>query len=230
MKLKKVVWYEGMKLDPHHFQQAEKFYQESLNTRINSLNVNSWGLKEFSIDKAALAGGQFNLTSCSGIMPDGLMIDMPSSDPLPKGRSFDDIFAPASEKMDVFLAVPLLTQGGSNCRFNGSGGSDNTRYILQYSDMPDMNTGSNLRSVGMAKSNFQFKFGDESLDDYSYIKLGEITRASDGRYDMNSEYIPSCLNTSASEALTGIMRSIVGMLVSKSKELKKLSPVYRNLN
>jgi len=35
MKMQKVVWYEGMKLDPHHFQQADRYNQYYINSRIS---------------------------------------------------------------------------------------------------------------------------------------------------------------------------------------------------
>jgi type VI secretion system protein ImpJ len=226
MKLQKIVWFEGMKLDPHHFQQAEKFSQYNLNGRINSLNINGWGLKEFTIDKAALAGGQFGLISCSGVMPDGLIIDIPGADPVPRNRSFEDLFPATAEKMDVYLTVPLVKPGGSNCQLNGSG-YENTRYIMQQADVTDMNTGSNLRAVGMARTNYQFKFGEESLDEHSFIKIGEVIRGSDGRFDLDRNYIPPCLNISASEALVSVTREMLSGLVSKSKELRTQAGVHK---
>jgi type VI secretion system protein ImpJ len=72
MKLQKIVWFEGMKLDPHHFQHADKFSQHNLHGRITSLNINAWGLKEFTIDKQHWQEGSLDLISCSGVMPDGL--------------------------------------------------------------------------------------------------------------------------------------------------------------
>jgi type VI secretion system protein ImpJ len=227
MKLQKIVWFEGMKLDPHHFQLADKFNQYNLNTRINSLNNYAWGLKEITVDEAALAGGQFGLISCSGVMPDGLIVDMPSGDPLPKTRVFDDLFSATAERLNVYLAVPILNTGGSNCQLNGDSSFDNTRYIMQNTDAADLNTGSNLRTIGMAKTNFQIKFGDESLDEYTSIKLGEVVRGSDGRYDMNKNYIPPCLNISASEELLNITREILSSLVSKSKELRTQAGIHK---
>jgi len=82
MKFQKVVWYEGMKLDPHHFQQADRYNQYYINSRLGLISPNYWGLNEFQIDSAALAGGSLGLIRCNGIMPDGCVFNMPENDPL----------------------------------------------------------------------------------------------------------------------------------------------------
>ena len=56
MKMQKTVWFEGMKLDPHHFQQADRYNHYYINSRIGMINSNYWGLKNLQIDNAALVG------------------------------------------------------------------------------------------------------------------------------------------------------------------------------
>lgn len=227
MKMQKVVWFEGMKLDPHHFQQADKYNQFLLNSKINSLHPDSWGLKQLQVDMAALAGGNFGLVACSGVMPDGLSFDMPNNDPLPKSRSFEDLFSATSEKLDVFLTIPIESPSGNNCQLDSSVYSNNTRYSIQNVDMLDYNTGINLRSIGVGKPNFQFKFGDESLDDFSAIKIGEIIRSSEGKYTLDNNYIVPCISIAASEVLLNHTREILSSLVSKSKELRSQASIQK---
>ena len=227
MKFQKVVWYEGMKLDPHHFQQSDRYNQYNLNSKLRLLNPNFWGIKEMQIDSAALAGGSFGFVECSGIMPDGFSFNMPSNDPLPKSRNFEDLFEATSEKLDVFLALPSENSSGNNCYINEDSANNNSRFSLQKMEMTDYNTGMNMRSVGVAKPNFQFKFGDEALEDFTSIKIGEISRSSDGKYTMDKIYIPASLTVSNSEALQESMRKLLSALVSKSKELRKQTTIQK---
>lgn len=220
MKLQKVIWHEGMKLDPHHFQQADKFNQYYTHTRIISENPNSWGLKELHIDSAAISGGSFGLVRCSGIMPDGLVFDMPNNDPLPKNRNFDTLFQATSEKLDVYLTIPSDIPGGNNCQLDEASTNNNSRFTLQNLESLDYNTGTNLRSIGVVRANFQFRFGDESLEGFSSLKIGEIARSSDGTFTMNRNYIVSAISISASDVLLEHTRNILSALVSKSKELR----------
>lgn len=225
MKFQKVVWYEGMKLDPHHFQQSDRFNQYSINSRLRLLNPSFWGIKEMQIDLAALAGGSFGFVECRGIMPDGFSFDMPGNDPLPKSRNFEDKFDATSEKLDVYLALPAENSSGNNCQLEET--ANNSRFMLQNFEMPDYNTGTNIRSVGIAKPNFQFKFGDEALEDYSALKIGEIARSSEGKYTMDKSYIPSSLSVSNSEVLQDSVRKLLSALVSKSKELRQQTTIQK---
>ena len=80
MKMQKTVWFEGMKLDPHHFQQTERYNLYYINSRFGMINSNYWGLKNFQVDNAAIAGGNFSLINCNGIMPDGMIFNIPENE------------------------------------------------------------------------------------------------------------------------------------------------------
>ena len=84
-----------------------------------------------------------------------------------------------------------------------------------------------MRTVGIVKPNFQFKFGEESLEDFSSIKIGQINRSADGKYTMDKNFIVPSVSISASEVLLNYTREILGSLVSKSKELRKLASIHK---
>ena len=220
MKMQKTVWFEGMKLDPHHFQQADRYNLYYINSRIGMINSNYWGLKSLQIDSAALAGGNFSLINCNGIMPDGMIFNIPENDPVPKSRNFEGIFSATSERLDVYLVLPVEHTSGKNINLDELQPNDSLRYVMQNSDITDYNTGSNIQRIGIAKPNYQFRFADESLEDFVSIKLGEITRSADGKYKMENQSIPPCIEISASEVLLEHVRNILSTLVSKSKELR----------
>jgi type VI secretion system protein ImpJ len=50
----KVVWHEGMRLDPHHFQQWDRFYSHLLNFRLQSVAPYAWGILDLNVDKDSL--------------------------------------------------------------------------------------------------------------------------------------------------------------------------------
>ncbi len=227
MKFQKVVWYEGMKLDPHHFQQADRYNQYYINSRLSLINPNYWGLSELHVDSAALAGGIFGLVRCSGIMPDGIIFNIPDNDSSPKSRNFEELFSATEEKLEVFLAIPAENDSGNNCRIDDSANFNNTRFNFQNIEVLDFNSGTNLRNIGVTKPNFQFKFGDESLEEYSSIKIGEITRSSDGKYTMDKNFISPVITISSSDNLSEMIRELLGNLVSKSRELRNQTTIVK---
>lgn len=220
IKNQKVVWYEGMKLDPHHFQQNDRFVKYLINSRVHAITQNDWGFKELQIDTSSLAKGNFGLVKCTGILGDGLLFNMPENDPLPKGRSFEGQFPATMDRLDVFLAVPNERITGNNCQLTDETPLNPTRYAIQNIELLDDNTGVNLRNIGIARSNFMIKFGDESLEDFTSLKICEVTRLSSGTYALNKDFIPSCISISGSDVLQNYVREILGALVSKSRELQ----------
>jgi len=219
IKFQKVVWYEGMKLDPHHFQQLDRYLRYNLNKSIRSINYNNWGLSTLQIDTAALANGNFSLVECIGVMPDGLFFSMPENEAQPKSRQFEDFFDATGDKLEVFLAIPLEQLTGNNCQLDKLSENRITRFTLQTIELLDDNTGSNLRQIGIARPNFSIKFGNEIFEEFNVLKIGEIVRSSDSSYSMNKDFIPSCLSLSASDSILHCLREILGGLVAKGNEL-----------
>ncbi len=155
-KNQKIIWYEGMVLDPHHFQQWERFLQYNLNYRISSLQKNSWGISEIEVEIASLAGGSFGLVKCGGVMPDGLVFNIPDSDPAPNARVFTDLFLATMDKLMVFLTIPSEKNPGKNCQMEESQLPVETRYSIQNLEIPDYNSGINPREISVSRPNFQF--------------------------------------------------------------------------
>jgi len=231
VKFQKVIWHEGMKLDPHHFQQLDRYFQYNLNKRIGTVNFNNWGFRELQIDTSALANGNFSLVECCGVMQDGLFFNMPENEASPKSRQFEDLFEAKGDKLEVFLAIPNEQLTGNNCQLDDLSENRISRYTLQTIELLDDNIGSNLRKVGIARPNFYIKFGNEIIEEFSVLKIGEIVRSLDGTFSMNKNFIPPSLNLSASDSMMQCLREILGGLVTKSKELNsQLNPHKREIS
>ena len=146
-KLQKIVWYEGMKLDPHHFQQLGKFTDFSIVSNLRNVSPHLWGLSGFQIDTASLAAGTFGLVACTGVTPDGLIFNMPSNDQLPKARSFKELFSAMDERLEVFLCIPLENENGRNCQLEDVNTGNTTRFKMVTAELFDDNLGINPSRV-----------------------------------------------------------------------------------
>jgi len=219
-KNKKILWYEGMTLDPHHFQQWDRFHQSSINSRFRSLAPHNWGLTALAIDRDSLTNGLLKLTRCGGILPDGVVFNMPDDSVLPPARNFADFFQATQENLAVYIALPTERTGGKNASLETVDGSVNTRFTLEEISIVDENSGGDHREVGVARPNFQIRFGNESLEDFTIIKIGEIQRDSQNQFVLNDEFIPTCVAINASPALIAVTRSIFEFLVARTTALR----------
>ena len=55
----RVIWSQGMFLQPHHFQQQTRFIEHLLDTRVAAAGPFAWGFAELMLDEAQLATGQY---------------------------------------------------------------------------------------------------------------------------------------------------------------------------
>lgn len=215
---KKVVWFEGMTLDPHHFQQWDRHRRGELDARLRAVAPLGWGLAQVEIDEERLANGELALVSCAGVMPDGLVFDVPESSPLPDVRNVHEHFSPTEDRVRVLLAIPSERTDGRNVELQGATSRRETRFTAESMQVMDENTGANERPVEVASVNVRLRFSDEPQQGYSTLPIAELTRTAGG-FALNNQFVPPCLHLRASERLTGLTRQVVELLVTKSLDL-----------
>ena len=63
----KVLWTEGLFLQPHHFQQADRYTEALVAGLARRITPYGWGASALEIDDEVLKVGQFALKSCAGL-------------------------------------------------------------------------------------------------------------------------------------------------------------------
>ena len=114
--LSRVVWSEGMHLGPHHFQTQSRYFEDSLWFLSANLRRNPWGLLSLSLDNDAVRNGLAILRHASGVFPDGLIFDIPESDPAPPPVNLSELFAPTDSEIILSIAVPVRRDQGLGLR------------------------------------------------------------------------------------------------------------------
>ena len=215
----KVLWSEGMFLTPHHFQQADRYYENLISRRLSAVRSLGWGVCRLQINTDALANGEFVLSKCAAILADGLAVDTPDLDPLPPARSVEASFDAKRNSLGVFIASPLARAGA--VAFSAEGASDGrpTRYHRRSLAAADENSGGNEREVVLAAKTLRILFEGEPQDDYVALKIAELHRSASGKFMLSDAYVPPCLFLSSSPQLAAFLRRILEMLSAKSSEL-----------
>ncbi|NBB85621.1 MAG: type VI secretion system baseplate subunit TssK [Bacteroidetes bacterium] len=216
---KRVVWYEGMTLDPHHFQQWDRHVAQQLHTRMQATMAHGWGFMELGIDRDRLANGTLALTRCRGVMSDGLVFDIPDTDPLPEPRAVEEAFPATAEVLEVALAVPAHRTDGGNIERAGSPAGREPRFTTETLTVPDDTTGADERPVEVAHGRFRLLFGGEPRQALRTMKLAEVVRTSSGVYQLREGFIPPCLFMEASDVLMRLARRLLEVMVTRSAEL-----------
>ncbi|HEX3276542.1 MAG TPA: type VI secretion system baseplate subunit TssK [Gemmatimonadales bacterium] len=216
-QLQPVLWTKGVLLSPQHLQTQDRFLEDVLEFQLSNLMAFPWGISRLDVDREALAGGAFALSSAAGILPDGLMFDCPSADPVPAPRPLDDCWEPDQQALDVFLAIPEYRPGG----YNVSAGSRdrNTRYTAEVLLRRDENTGLTEKPIQVARKNLRLLTQGESLEGSSSLRVARVLRSPTGGYQLDPRFVPPVVDISASEYLLSIARRLVEILTAKSSTL-----------
>src|SRR5215467_3720169 len=105
-QLQPVIWTKGTFLTPQHLQIQDRFIEDSLNFRLQTVKYCCWGFSELVVDQERLVAGEFALSRAAGIFSDGLLFDIPDSDPAPPSHPLADCFEASATSLDVYLTVP----------------------------------------------------------------------------------------------------------------------------
>ncbi len=218
-KYRKIVWNEGMLLTPHHFQQWDNYHEELLNSRMRSVAPFDYGILDLQVSSEAVANGNFQITNCRAVMPDGLMINVPDAEVVPDLRPVGNHFGVEAEKLGVHLAIPAKKAGEANFQASGATASGNLRFLQEGAQVKDETSGTNEQPVAYAKSNLRIIFDDELRDGFTTLKIAELQRTPTGQLKMSDDFIPPILNVSASVWLGNMLRQLVEILITKSGSL-----------
>lgn len=219
----KVMWFQGMTLDPQHFQQADRFHQAALNFRLRTRARHDWGFLELQINQEALAKGQLGLLKCKGVMPDGLAFDMPTTNRLPTARAlaepFERLPLQGERKLEVYLTIRSERITGGNCRLDDLPNFPASRFSLEYNrETPDDNIDGKPKSIGVAQANFQLHLSGEPLDDFTTLKIAEVKSSGGRGFELSKTFVPPCLAIGAAENLMAALRELLGELTRRSLE------------
>ncbi len=216
-QMQPVLWTKGVLLSPQHFQTQDRFLADLLEFQLSALAFCPWGFQRLEIDREALASGSFGLAAAAGILPDGLLFDIPSSEDAPPPKPFESAFAPDQQWLDVYLGIPEYRYGGHNV--SGINRDRDARYRADELLRRDETTGQAERPIQVARRNFRLLFGGESLEGTSALRIARVTRSPTGDYQLDPRFVPPLVDITASDHLMAIARRLLEILSAKSATL-----------
>jgi len=215
-QLQPVIWTKGTFLTPQHLQVQDRYVEDVLQFRLHTLKFCPWGFKELTINREMLAEGQLLISRASGILPDGLLFDIPDADPPPPSKALAEIFDPEAKSLDVYLAIPDYRPRGVNVAGGPDGGS---RYLAEAMMVRDDNTGMGEKPLQVARKNFQLLAESENREGSSTLRVANIERTPAGTFRLNPRFIPPLISIGASDYLIGILRGLLEVMSAKSSQL-----------
>jgi type VI secretion system protein ImpJ len=215
--MQNVLWMKGVLLNPQHLQTQDRYLEDKLAFHVSSLSFCPWGFTDFEVDPRALLSGEVRLVRASGILPDGLVFDIPHADAPPAPRSVEGHWRPDQSEMMVYLAIPEFRRGGRNV--SAALDDSSTRFSPTVLAVRDENTGLAEKEILVAQKNFRLLFENESVDGSTVLPVAKLLRTASGETRLDETFVPELLDVAASSTITAILRRLVEILSAKSIEL-----------
>jgi len=215
-----VIWTKGTFLTPQHLQVQDRFIESILQFHLESVNYRPWGFKELRVNQEELAGGNFALARAVGIFPDGLVFDIPDSDPAPAPKPLAQYFEAEQDSLDLYLGIPHYRDRGLNVSIAQH--RADTRFLAEVALVRDENSGLSERPIQVAQKNFRLLAAGETRQGISALQVARVVRTPAAAFQLDPQFVPPLLDISASDYLVAILRRLVEILSAKSSILAGL--------
>jgi type VI secretion system protein ImpJ len=212
----KVVWSEGLFLQPQHFQQQDRYFERYVETRCQGLAAHGWGFAEIEIERDFLSIGKFGLRRAGGVFPDGTPFRMPEDDPLPAPIDI-------SEQMrDQILNLALPLRRPDSPDVDRTAAEDGlARHQVRELETRDVTSGSGepvLLEVAPLRT--RLLPASEVTQAYACVPLAHIVECrSDKHVVLDDAFIPTVLHVRAATRLSTFLTELLGLLHQRGEAL-----------
>jgi len=212
----KVLWTEGLFLQPHHFQQHDRYLERLIDKKSGALKPYPWGIQALTINDDLLAMGKLAVAEARGILPDGTPFNIPDDDLPPDPLELDETI----KEQIVYLTLPLyqtgLPEAGSYAACE-----DPIRYVSREAIVRDNNVGEQTEvTVETGRLSLRLRLEREHLDAFGSLGVARVVECrADKQIILDRAYIPPCLDYQSVPRLADFLTELSGLLHHRGETL-----------
>lgn len=214
----RVVWQQGMFLQPHHFQQEARCFEHALDARIAAAFVHAWGWRQLVVDEGQLATGRVALVRAGGVLPDGSAFSVPDIDALPAPL---DVPADMQSEL-VVLAVPRARSGVTEFDY-GTGEADArlARYaVVEHALRDRSHAADDPEPVQLGALRLTLLRERDAGDAYAVLGVARVVeKRADGQVVLDRGYIAPQTRIEASGQLAASAGLLHGLVQQRARTL-----------
>jgi type VI secretion system protein ImpJ len=212
----KVVWGEGLFLQPQHLQQQERYFERLVRTTTGGLRPFAYGLTQLEIDADLLKLGKLALRAATGLLPDGTPFSLPGYADPPRPLDLGETVRNST----VHLMLPTRQEGGVE-----TAPADQietvARFVTAEHEATDTNAGYQSSAiVPIGRLRLRLALEHDSRSGYAAIGLARIVEVrADRSVVLDESYIPPMLTSNVSPVLSGFLAQLQGLLHHRAEAL-----------
>ena len=213
----RVIWSQGMYLQPHHFQQEGRYVDRLVDARVRAGQPYAWGFDELVLDEAQLAMGRLAIVRARGVMPDGTPLSIPDIDAAPPPLDV----ATDHQNEVVYLAVPLARAGVTEVDF-GDGQADGAcRYSVVDAALRDhANAADDPEPIQLGAPQWALLRQRDATDAQALLGIARvIERRPDGQLMLDRSYLAPQTRIEATGQLSATASLLHGLVQQRAQTL-----------
>lgn len=212
----RVIWSEGLFLQPQHFQQQERYLERFVEGRCHALLPHSWGLTELEFERDLLSVGKAALRRVAGVFPDGTPFRLPDDDPLP-----DPIDIGADVRGQVLhLAIPLRRAGEVEAD-RGERPDELARFHVREEQAQNATAGhSDPAALEVGAMRTRLLLAGDVTPAYACIPLTRVVECrADRQVVLDDQFMPTVLRIKVAGRLAAFATELLGLLHQRAEAL-----------
>jgi len=216
----KVLWTEGMFLQPQHFQQQDRAAQRHVNARLAAEIGYGFGFTSLQIDRAALEQGMFAVASAAGVMPDGTPFEVPGLDAAPAALK-----VPQDVRDElVYLAVARSRPGVAESDVEGGNAAMPPRYLMADVEASDSEAVSLRQApIQVGRLNLRLVLARDANEGFAVLGVARIReRPAGAPVALDDTYVAPMLHAGGHPVLEGYQRELLGLMHQRGDTLASL--------
>ena len=212
----RVIWSEGLFLQPQHFQQQDRYFERYVEMRCQPLISHSWGFTEIEFERDFLSIGKFGLRRVAGVFPDGTPFRMPEDDPLP---SPIDVGTDVRHQL-LYLAVPLR-RSGEPAVARAAEADELVRHDVR--ELQARNATSSTGDAALlevAALRTRFLLASDATQAYACLPLAHLVECRpDRQVVLDDSFIPTVLHSRTASRLATLISELLGLFHRRGEAL-----------
>lgn len=211
-----VHWHEGLFIQPHHFQLAQRHAQAQVWSERRRSWAYPYGVVEARLSTDELENMRVRFDRLRVVLPGGREVSVPEDTDLP-ALDITERFAASTRPLTVGLGVPLWYPTRANALEPGQTDWRVKRpyRVAEEAEVADENTGENRQPVLVRRLNARLVLDGDDTTDLEVLPLLRVMHGAgdDGGVPrLDGSFVPPCLLLSGSPTLREMLRDLANQV------------------